>query len=191
MEIIKWQKLILSIVAYKKTNPSVSMYLFFDISPTQSCSFSLIVSFPLSFFWCLSHTLFSQTTTISLYVSLSLAQSPFYSPYRIYFVIVSPCLPLSLSLNLFGATSNYTSLYVCDIISLLPPFLLWYDYHYYFFVFVSIIIIFLLVLLLSYMKMNILEESLFLICHNFFFIFYFFIFYFFYFFISSLYTYFW
>ena len=84
----------------------------------------------------------SQTTTISLYLSLSLAQSPFYSPYRFYFVIVSPYLPLSLSINLFDSTTNYTSLYVCDIISLLPPFLLWYNYHYYFFVFVLMIILF-------------------------------------------------
>ena len=110
-----------------------------------------------------------QTTTISLYLSLSVAQSPFYSPYRYYFVIVSPYLPLSFSLtfSLFGATSDYTSFYVCDIIPLLPPLLLWHDYHYYCFVFVFIIIFCLLELLLDNMKMNILEKFFLFISHEF------------------------
>ena len=70
-----------------------------------------------------------QTTTISLYLSLSVAQSPFYSPYRYYFVIVSPYLPLSLIFSLFDATSDCSSLYLCDSIPLIISFLLWYDYH--------------------------------------------------------------
>ena len=150
------------------------MYLFFDIPPTQSCSFSFITSLPLSFFWYLSHTLFLCTSfkpllSLSIYLSLSLAQSLFYSPYRYYFVIVSPYLSLSLSLtfSLFGATSDYSSLYLRDIIPLLLSFLLWYDYHNHCFIFVLIIIIFLLVLLLANMKINILEKSLFSISHEF------------------------
>ena len=87
----------------------------------------LTVSLPLSLFILLPNSLtmyLSQTTTISLYLSLSLAQSPFYSPYRYYFVIGSPYLPLSLTFSLFGATSYHTSLQLCDIIPLLPPLLL-------------------------------------------------------------------
>ena len=120
----------------------------------------------------------SQTTTISLYLSLSLAQSPFYSPYRYYFVIVSRYLPLSFTFSLFGTTSDYSSLYLCDIIPLLLSFLLWYDYHYYCFVFVLITIICLLVLLLANMEINILEKSILFFSHDFlyFFIFSFFLF---------------
>ena len=75
----------------------------------------------------------SETTTISLYLSIS----PFYSPYRYYFVIVSRYLTLSLThtFSLLGATSDYSSLYLCVIISLLISFLLCYDYHYYCFCF--------------------------------------------------------
>ena len=52
-----------------------------------------------------------------------LEKSPFYSPYRYYFVIGYPYLTLSLIFSLFDATSDYSSLYVCDIIPLLPPVL--------------------------------------------------------------------
>ena len=106
------------------------MHLFFDISPTHFHSFSLIVSLPLSFFWYLSHTLFLYTSLRPLLsLSLSLAPSHFYSPYRYYFVIGSPYLTLSLIFSLFDATSDCSSLHVCDIIPLLLSFLLWYDYH--------------------------------------------------------------
>ena len=102
---------------------TVSMHLFFDICPTQSCSFSLIVSLPLSFS-------FDTSPTLSSYVPLSnhyyfyLSISPFYSPYRCYFVIVSPYLPLSFTFSLFDATSDCSSLHLCDVIPLFPPFLL-------------------------------------------------------------------
>ena len=50
---------------------TVSMYPFFDISPTQYCSFSSVVLLPLSFFWCLSHT-FSLCTSLRPLLSLSI-----------------------------------------------------------------------------------------------------------------------
>ena len=150
---------------------------------SHSVLFFFINSFIASLFLLmpLPHSLpiyLSQTSTIFLYLSLSLAQSLFYSPYRYYFFIVSPYLPLlfSLTFSLFGATSDYTSLYVCDIIPLLPPLLLWYDYHYYCSVFVLIIIIFLLVLLLANMKINILEKSSFQFLIDFYIFLYFLIF---------------
>ena len=52
------------------------------------------------------------------------ALSHFYPLYRYYFVLGSPYLTLSLTFSLFGATSYHSSLYVCDIIPLLPPLLL-------------------------------------------------------------------
>ena len=114
---------------------TVSMHLFLDIPPTHSRSFSLIVSLPLSFSFDTSPTLSSYVplsnnyylslSTISLYLSIS----PFYSPYRCYFVIVSPYLPLSLIFSLFDATSDCSWLNVCDSIPLILSFLLWYDYH--------------------------------------------------------------
>ena len=70
---------------------------------SHSVLFFYINSFIASlFFWCLPHSLpiyLSQTTTISLHLSQSLAQSPFYPPFRYYFVIASSYLPLSLSLS--------------------------------------------------------------------------------------------
>ena len=101
---------------------------------SHSFSFFFIASFIASLFLLmpLPHSLpiyLSQTTTISLYLSLSVAPSPFYSPYRYYFVIVSRYLTLSLIFSLFDATSDCSSLYLRDIIPLLLLFLLWYDYH--------------------------------------------------------------
>ena len=90
-------------------------------------------SFSFFFFNCfIASFSFDASPTLSSYVPLSnnyylsLAQSPFYSPYRCYFAIVSRYLPLSISLacSLFGATSYHTSLYLCDIVPLLPPLLL-------------------------------------------------------------------
>ena len=155
------------------------MHLFFDTSPTHSRSFSLIASLPLSFFSYLSHTPFLCTSLKHLlFLSLSLAPSHFYPPYRYYFVIGSPYLTPSFTFSLFDATSDYSSLYVCDIIPLLLSFLLWYC-----FVFVLMTITFLLLLLLAIMKINILEKSLPSISHEFL---YFFLFlYFIYFCISS------
>ena len=123
-------KLIYLILTYKVvTWHSVHVSLIWYSSHSFSFFFiaSFIASLPLLI--PLPHSLpmyLSQTTTISLYPSLSLAQSPFYSPYRYYFVIGSPYLPLSISLafSLFGATSYHTSLYLCDIVPLLPPLLL-------------------------------------------------------------------
>ena len=75
--------------------------LSFDASPTVSAHV------PLSYLY---------------YLFQSFALSLFYFPYSNFFVIVSPYLPLSLTSSLFGTTSNYTSLYLCDIIPLLFPF---------------------------------------------------------------------
>ena len=106
---------------------TVSMHLFFDIPPTQSCSFSLIASLPLSFFWCLSHTLFLCTSlrpllSLSIYLYL-LLNLPF--TFRIAIILLL-FLHISLSLSVSLAT---LFLYLRDIIPLLLSFLLWYDYH--------------------------------------------------------------
>ena len=109
---------------------------------SHSFSFFFIHCFiaSLSLLMPLPHSLpiyLSQTTTISIYLSIS----PFYSPYRYYFVIVSRYLTLSFTFSLFGATSDYSSLYLRDIIPLLLSFLLWYDYHNHCFCFDNHIII--------------------------------------------------
>ena len=164
------QNLILSLVVYEKLNHLIFIHkivtwhrvhasLLWYFSHTFSFFFINCFIASLFLLMPLPHSLpmyLYQTTTISLYLSLSVAQSPFYSPYRYYFVIVSPYLPLSLSLS-----SLWCNLWLCDVIPLLPPFLLWYEYHYYCFVFVLIIIISLPVSSLAYMKMNIFEKSLF------------------------------
>ena len=95
---------------------SLTLNLFLFISLSLSLLIPLPNSLPI---------FLSQTTTISPYLSIS----PFYSPYRCYFVIVSRYLTLSFTFSLFGATSDYSSLYLRDIIPLLLSFLLWYDYH--------------------------------------------------------------
>ena len=90
-----------------KTNPSYIhlqsryltqfMHLFLDIPPTHFRSFSLIVSLPLSFFWCLSHTLFlypslKQLLSLSIYL---------YLPFTLRIaVILLLFLDISLSLSL-------------------------------------------------------------------------------------------
>ena len=143
MKIIKLQKLILSLVAYEK----LIHLMFIHKVVTWDCVHASLLwysSHSFSFFFInssiaslfllmpLPHSLplyLSQTTTISLYLSLSVAQSPFYSPYRYYFVIGYPYLTLSLIFSLFDATSDYSSLYLCDSIPLIISFLLWYDYH--------------------------------------------------------------
>ena len=157
------------------------MYLFFHISSTQSCSFSSIVSLPLSLYFDSSPTLSSYVPLwnhyyLSLSMSISCSISLLLSVSLLFCYSFSISPSLSVAFSLFGATSDYASLYDCDIIPLLPPFLLWYDYHHYCFVFVLKIIISLLVLLLANMKMNILEKSLFSIFIKFFIFLYFFIF---------------
>ena len=99
------------------------MHLFFDIPPTHFRSFSLIVSLPLFHLMPLPHSLpmyLSQTTTIYLLLNL-----PF--TLRIAVILLSFLdiyLSISLAFSLFGATSYHTSLYLCDIVPLLPPLLL-------------------------------------------------------------------
>ena len=129
VKIIKLRNLILSLMAYEKQIHlkftfkviswhcvHVSLLSYFS----HSVSFFFINSFIASLFL-LTHTLFLCTSLKQL---LSLSISLFYSPYRYYFVIVSRYLTLSFTFSLFGATSDYSSLYLCDIILVLLSFLL-------------------------------------------------------------------
>ena len=146
------------------------MYLFFDISSTQSCSFyfSLYLSplrlncFIASLFLLMpfphSLPMYLSQTSLAIYLLLSV------SLLFCYCFSISPSLTHSQSLwrNLWPyftlSLRHYSSPFSIPIMLWLSLILI---------CFVSIIIIFLLVLSLAYMKMNILEKSLISISHDF------------------------
>ena len=90
------------------------MHLFFDISPTHSRSFSLIVSLPLSFFWYLSHTL-SLCTSLPHYLSLSLSLTIFFFSH----LYVTVSFLYSLSVCLSDYLWFFVSLSLCSTVLLL------------------------------------------------------------------------
>ena len=155
MKIIKWRNLKLSPVAYEKlihlmfihkvvTWHCVHVSLLWYFS--HSVSFFFINCFIGSLFlFILSHTLFLCTSLkplLSLFVYLYLLLNLSF-PLRIAIILLLFLhISLSLTFSLFGTTSDYASLYLCDIIPLLLSFLLWYDNHYYCSPFVLIIVIF-------------------------------------------------
>ena len=171
MKIIKLQNLILSLVVYEKLNHLIFIHkivtwhrvhasLLWYFSHTFSFFFINCFIASIFLFIPLPHSLpmyLSQTSTISISISCSISLLPSLS-----LLFCSPYLTPSFTFSLFDATSDYSSLYVCDIIPLLLSFLLWYC-----FVFVLMTIIFLLLLLLAIMKINILEKSFPSISHEF------------------------